>query len=765
MTTQPYSFTALAELLLQLEIRTGNGNPAHINRVTHALSELFAVQSGQLDQQPAEKLRRILEPALAAVEVSSGRLYLMTDADIFCWSTNGTRLSVPSTTERGIVSAVWEENEPLKLATPHEDERFDADIDLPTGEEIDALLALPITDPGNRKGVLILDNPHLDESTEEATTLLKMAGALALGMVAQLNPESLKAPLMLQDMEDLDPEGRERMHQSLQNILEIATDITESHAGRIYIHRPEHDALEISHTSGTSVKLKLVPEYWSLPGFVYGTGECVRLRDAYDDPRFDPIGDQHNGYRSRNVMVAPIDDATGNRLGVLEVLNRKYGDYSLVDEKRLQAMATQAGLSVGNLNALSQLHTLKTNQEAVLRTLTNGVITVNPDGLVTYINPAASKLTRVTLEPETHIPLAKLFSGMNEWLVEEILSALESGEEKQLQEADYDVGTEEWLTLNIKLKSLYHERGFQSGVVITLEDITREKSIQRTMVRYLDGELVKKLAEEDANPLLLGQQTDDISVLFSDIRGFTSLTERLGPEETVAMLNEYFSYMEDVVTNHKGMVDKYIGDAVMALFGAPNRAGQDADNAVQCAVDMQIVLKMLNARRQAAKKEPLTIGIGVSSGSVITGNIGSSKRMSYTAIGDPVNLSARIESLTKLYRLDVMICGNTLSQCQREFRSHCVDIIRVRGQHMPTKIFAIHDHHTEQSEAIDAAMENYEIAFEAYRIGNWDRAVRYFQNAAEGEIQYGPAITLLSRCRNLMLSPMPNWDGVWTYNS
>ncbi|MGN7611300.1 adenylate/guanylate cyclase domain-containing protein [Magnetococcales bacterium HHB-1] len=761
-----YSYTQLIDQLLAFESHKGWQDTMSVNRLVKALGHLYSFSAGKLNRLPSEKIQRIMAPVLSSVGAQSGRLYLLDhNQELICWCTDGIRLQEPiAFTQQGIVGLALTENQPIVVSAPEEDQRVVATVDIPTGDLVESLFALPLEDYSGQRGVLVLDNGPSEGYNKEAIELLTQAGLLALNFISHQTLQFRRAALEDAPLDIHQKEIHKWMDMSLRNILELATDIVHADRGCIYLYQPENKTLEITHVNGAYMDLKSIPSLWGIPGFVFGTGEAIRLWDAYDDPRFDPVVDYYNGYRTRNILCVPIYKSDGECLGVLEVVNRNKDHFSLTDEKRIKAMAVQIGLSIDNLHSFMQVQTLKMNNEEVLRTLTNSVIAVDMDGLITYLNPAASQLTGVTQQGRTPLPLKALFTDMNQWLLDEIQEVIDGGEEKSLRDVEYDVGKTEWLTLNVMIKPLRHADQRMNGVVLALEDISREKNIQRTMARYLDGELVKKLTDKDIIPQLTGRQTEDISVLFSDIRGFTSMTEYLGPEQTVTMLNEYFSYMEDVVTNHKGMVDKYIGDAIMALFGVPTRVGGDADNAVRCAIDMQIVLNMYNVRRQALQQTPLQMGVGVSSGTVITGNIGSSKRMSYTAIGDPVNLAARIESLTKLYNLDIMVCGHTLERCEQSYKSHCIDIIRVRGQHVPTKIYAINDHEGEHPE-LERAMEAYETAFEAYRVGHWDQAVKFFQRALEGEYAYGPAKTLLARCRNMMLSPMPNWDGIWTFHS
>jgi adenylate cyclase len=161
--------------------------------------------------------------------------------------------------------------------------------------------------------------------------------------------------------------------------------------------------------------------------------------------------------------------------------------------------------------------------------------------------------------------------------------------------------------------------------------------------------MTQELAEEllKLDDAKLGGDRKDVTVLFSDIRSYTALTEKLKAEEVVSMLNEYFESMVDAVFRHKGTLDKYIGDAIMAVFGSPLPLEDHAWRAVQTSLDMRERLVEFNKLRTAANKEIIRIGIGIHSDSVISGNIGSSKRMEFTAIGDGVNLGSRLESASK----------------------------------------------------------------------------------------------------------------------
>ncbi len=216
---------------------------------------------------------------------------------------------------------------------------------------------------------------------------------------------------------------------------------------------------------------------------------------------------------------------------------------------------------------------------------------------------------------------------------------------------------------------------------------------EKRKMKKLFGQYVSKDVYEQlvADPALarLGGQRREMSVLFSDIRGFTTVSEKGKPEEIVGMLNEYFTRMVDLVFAHQGTLDKFVGDMVMALFGAPLDDPRHADHAVEAALDMIDALGELNARWQAEGRPELDIGIGINSGPMIAGNIGSDAIMSYTVIGDAVNLGSRLESLNKQYGTRIIISDATRAQLSRSYRLRPLGDVVVKGKTQPVAIFEV----------------------------------------------------------------------------
>ena len=243
--------------------------------------------------------------------------------------------------------------------------------------------------------------------------------------------------------------------------------------------------------------------------------------------------------------------------------------------------------------------------------------------------------------------------------------------------------------LNLSQPALASSVALFGGVAYQYFVEGREKrKMKKLFGQYVSKDVYEQLV---ANPALarLGGQRREMTVLFSDLRGFTTLSERGQPEEIVGMLNEYFTRMVDLVFAHKGTLDKFVGDMVMALFGAPLDDPHHADHAVDAALDMIDALAVLNARWKAEGRAELDIGIGINTGPMIAGNIGSEAIMSYTVIGDAVNLGSRLESLNKQYGTRIIISEATRGRLSRPYRLRPLGDVVVKGKTQPVAIYEV----------------------------------------------------------------------------
>ena len=322
------------------------------------------------------------------------------------------------------------------------------------------------------------------------------------------------------------------------------------------------------------------------------------------------------------------------------------------------------------------------------------------------------------------------------------------------------------ISANINVLPLVGEEGKKIGCMVMIEDISTEKRMKSTMSRYIDPAIADQLLSGSEADNLLGGKSSEITVLFSDVRSFTTLTETLGAQGTVEMLNEYFTIMVDCITREGGMLDKFIGDAIMAGFGIPIAHDDDEDRAVRAAIAMIVELWEWNAVREADGKPAIDHGVGLNTGLIVSGNIGSPKRMDYTMIGDGVNLAARLESACKQYSAHLLISEFTHAKLKGIYRLRDIDMVVVKGKTEPVRIFEVLDYHTPQT--FPNLMDNVGYFNEAivnYRAGEWDKSIRKFTEALTANPNDDLAKIYIDRCERLKANPPESWDGIWVMTS
>ncbi|MCC5613919.1 GAF domain-containing protein [Nostoc sp. CHAB 5836] len=319
-------------------------------------------------------------------------------------------------------------------------------------------------------------------------------------------------------------------------------------------------------------------------------------------------------------------------------------------------------------------------------------------------------------------------------------------------------------SINLTVNPLTNPEGDVRGGLVVLEDISQEKRMRTTMSRYLTPHVAEQVMALGEDGLMVGERKE-VTILFSDIRGYTTLTENLGASEVVSLLNQYFETMVEAVFNYEGTLDKFIGDALMAVFGAPLPLTENhAWRAVQSALDMRSRLEEFNQRQIIQTQPQIHIGIGISSGDVVSGNIGSRKRMDYTVIGDSVNLSSRLEAVTKEYGCDILLSEFTYQLCSDRIWVRQLDKIRVKGKHQAVNIYElIGDRNTPLDAKIQEFLFHYHTGRSAYLSRNFSQAIACFKAAKSIQPQDQAVILHLERARNYQQAPPPDsWDGVWT---
>ncbi len=231
----------------------------------------------------------------------------------------------------------------------------------------------------------------------------------------------------------------------------------------------------------------------------------------------------------------------------------------------------------------------------------------------------------------------------------------------------------------------------QAAVAITnaklFDDVRREERLRTSLQRYLSPNVVDEMVQKNTGNLSLGGEKKKVSILFCDIRGFTTLTEKEPVETVVSLLNEYFSAMTEVIFANHGTLDKFIGDAIMAIYGAPLEMKDNAYECVKTAIEMRQKLSELNERWKNQKKPQLNVGYGINTGEAIVGNIGSERRMEYTAIGDMVNVAARIEGETESDQ--IFITENTFKEISDRIITKKLSSVKLKGKSTPVQIYEV----------------------------------------------------------------------------
>ena len=307
------------------------------------------------------------------------------------------------------------------------------------------------------------------------------------------------------------------------------------------------------------------------------------------------------------------------------------------------------------------------------------------------------------------------------------------------------------LTGNVVLVSLYR----------ALVEEKEKRRIRSEFGQYLPPEVVRRLL---LNPQLVDPRKTEITIMFSDIRGFTTISEKLDAQDLATFLNLYLSDMTRIVFNRQGTLDKYIGDAVMAFWGAPFEEPGHADRACQSALDMMKRVGELQKQWEAEGKPRMDIGIGLNTGVASVGRMGSSSRYSYTALGDAVNLSSRLEGLNKDYGTHILANESTYNAAKDSgFVFRELDAIRVKGKLQPVTIYELVGRGADVSAETEGLIARFAAARALYQARKWQEAQNAFQTILESNPVDGPSRTYWKRCQEYLFDEPPlNWDGVFT---
>lgn len=611
------------------------------------------------------------------------------------------------------------------------------------------------------------------------------------------------------------------LEKTLQSVMEEARMLMQADRSTLWLLDEDSGELWSKVKSGdgrTLVELR-IPSNTGIVGHVACTGETLNIPDAYQDPRFNPDTDKRTGYQTRNILCMPVFDSSGKLIAATQLLNKLQGGFTSSDEAFMRAFNIQAGIALENAKLFENVLVEKQYQKDILQSLSDAVLSTDMEGQIVTINDAALELLGCPLGGERDGEIRHLWEshllGRPVWSVIPIENlkfrledSLSQGARHYVPEQSLQVGVMAsadlgdlhcdilaianpqapdrfypWgiaasadgekvysadqvrfleRSINLTVNPLTNPEGGVLGGLLVLEDISQEKRMKSTLYRYMTPGVAERVMALGDDGLMKGERKE-VTVLFSDIRGYTTLTENLEADKVVEMLNAYFETMVEAVFNFEGTLDKFIGDALMAVFGAPLPLQNHAWAAVQSALDMRRRLIRFNQERVEKSQPEIRIGIGISSGEVVSGNIGSQRKMEYTVIGDGVNLSSRLEGVTKEYGCDIVLSEHTYEFCRDKIWVRELDRTQVKGKRRAVNLYELidsRDHDLEPS--MQEFLDLYATARQAYTHQQFEQAIHLFQQADRMRPGDRAVHVHIHRAEAYLVQPPPDdWDGVY----
>jgi adenylate cyclase len=669
----------------------------------------------------------------------------------------------------GVAGYVFTSGEALIIHDAYADERFNRSIDEQTGFTTHSILCVPIkTVKGEVIGVAQTLNKKNGKFTRHDLNLLEAMtsqGTLALQSAQFI--ERMQA-IRRQEMEFIDVVSEVtadiKLGSLLQKVMGEATRLLNAERSTLFLNDEKTHELWSEVGQGLeSVQIRL-PNHLGIAGAVFTSGKAINIPYAYADLRFNPAFDKKTGFFTRSILCVPIVNKHGKVIGVTQVLNKRGGPFTSEDESRLRAFTAQISIALENAKLFADVQAMKNYNEAMLESMSNGVITLDEGEKIATCNAAGLRLLKLHPNQILQKPAAEFFCGANAWLLDKLKRVAETQNAELLMDAELAVGDEK-LSINLTLQPLLSAEGKRIGSMLLLENISNEKRLKTTMSRYMDPGIADQMLAAGAEAL--GGKSVMATVLFADVRSFTTITEQLGAQGTVALLNEYFTLMVDCIQHEAGMLDKFIGDAIMAAFGIPVGHDDDADRAVRAAVTMLRTLADWNRQRINEGKLPVDIGVGLNTDNVVSGNIGSKKRMDYTIIGDGVNLASRLESACKQYGAHILVSEFTYKLLRGTYYSRELDLVVVKGKTQPVAIYEILDYHSEETYPhLSDALRLFKAGLAKYRKQEWQAANAEFREVLGLNERDKAARLYIERCEHFAANPPEaGWNGVWVMES
>lgn len=749
-----------------------------------------------------DALESLLEQILQALTFKIGQILQADRTTIFLvdaekeqlWSkiaqsNTGQPLEIRVPMKTGVAGHVAKTGEYLNIPDAYSHPLFNRDVDRETGYLTRNILCMPVFDTKrqvvavvqllNKEGELPFDQQDeylFREFADSMGIILESCNSFYIAARNQRGVVALlKATACLGQSLNLE--------KTLQAVMDEARDLMQADRSTLFLLDRDKGELWSKVATGdgqTTVEIR-IPADRGIAGYVASTGQSLNIPNAYEDPRFDPSVDQRTGYQTRTVLCMPVFNSAETLIGVTQLINKHQGCFNASDEEFMRAFNIQAGIALENAQLFERVLLEQQYQKDMLQSLSDAVISTDMQGNIVTINHAALLLLGcpdARTNEQRAENLMEQFIGRPVWQVVPIEN-LQLRLEETLKQAtrcyvpeqslilmvlDLNSGRKQTVerSINLTVTPLTNPKGIVRGGLVVLEDISQEKRMKTTLYRYMTPGVAEQVMALGDDALMIGERKD-VSILFSDIRGYTSLTEKMEAAEVVALLNNYFETMVEAVFNFEGTLDKFMGDALMAVFGAPLPVENHAWKAIQSALDMRRRLAEFNQKRQSRTQPPISIGIGISSGEVVSGNIGSQKRMDYTVIGDGVDISSRLEGITKEYGCDIILSEYTYQFCQDKIWARELDRICVKGKTKPIRIYELIGDRQHPLDAHTAKfVDLYETGRTAYMNRDFHQAIKYFIAAQHLRPDDRAVQIQLQRANDCLLTPpKDDWNGVY----
>lgn len=674
----------------------------------------------------------------------------------------------PMNISRTIVNEAIRNKQAILITDTVDDSRF-SQVRSIADQSIRSAICAPLYFDGQIQGFIYVDTVHQWIAFNERHLEL----LTTLAVFAAVGTEKWR----MQEEANREKERRERVRRRIEALLDVATALSSEldtkrllekimvrarkllGADRCSVFLVCHDEGELMSTVAEGTDTIRVRMDQGLVGFVARSGDVLNIEDAYNDARFNQEVDQRTGYRTKSMLCMPLRNKDGKTIGVTQIINKHGGPFTKEDEELLSAFSAQAAIALENSMLFEETLEVRNYLECILQSINQLVLTLDTHGKLVRSNRPVEPLLGIGENQMTQSCYKEWFGESNTTLVENIERVYR--DPKAIYVADDDLQTgDRVISFNYNIVPLLDFEGKQDGVVLVMEDITDQKRVMTTLGRYMSPIVAQKVLDEGGDRL--GGIRQNVAVLFSDIRGYTAITESMDAQHVVELLNAYFSLMVDAVFAENGLLDKYIGDALMAVFGVPFPQEDDSIRACLAALKMRTALIEFNEIQKKQGRQPVGIGIGINSGEVISGNIGSERRLEYTCIGDGVNLASRIEGVSKHYGVTIVMTEYTQREVGDNFLTRELDSVRVLGKQQSIRIFELIGT-TDEEIAPDflRSLPHYQAGLDAYRKAQWSAACEHFQRAHQLG-KDNPSAILLNRARGMMQTPPPeHWDGIW----